>query len=154
MYIAEHVYYYGYCHCALCSRYANPEQRKEESFEILGMAVCVEYRKIYVNGVKHQFGAYEKRNKIAPCEESEYSYEKEHCGQYKVIFCWNYHGFLFFACNEYCAHHAGEQQYAEHLEREHEVIFFCSHKCVSNLLHGDAFYTELVGDEFCVHNQI
>ena len=91
MEIPVHIDNYCYCDGCLRSSHANAEKGEYVPFEVLGVAVCVEGRKIYVYGVEHQFGAYEQRYKVASGEESEYSDEEEYGRQNKHIFSRDVH---------------------------------------------------------------
>ena len=96
-YVTEHVDYYCNGNGCLGCCYSNSEHREEETLEILGVAVCVEYRKIYVYGIEHKLGTYEQRDEVASCKESEYSYEEEYGGKDKIKFGGDYHSvFVIF----------------------------------------------------------
>lgn len=97
LYVAEYIDNYGNGNGSLGCGYTYSEHCEEESLKMLGVAVGVEHGKIYIHCIQHKLGAYEKRDKVAPREKSEYSDEKEYCGECKVKLCRYYHSFLFFS---------------------------------------------------------
>ena len=94
-YVAEYIDYYCNGNGGLGSGNSNSEHSEKESLQLLGVAVCVEYRKIYVYGIEHKLGTYEQRDEVASCEESEYSDEEEYRGKDKVKLGGDYHSVFF-----------------------------------------------------------
>ena len=94
--VAEYIDYYRYCNGCLGCGNTYSEHCEEETFEMLGMAVCVEDCKVYINSIQHKLGAYEKRYKVASCEKTEYSDEEENGCKNQIKFSRYYHSCIIF----------------------------------------------------------
>ena len=96
-------------------------------------------KRYLLNTAKLMFVALSIQQVLA-CEETVYSAEQHHCTYHEIVYnvYFYFHNPLFlvsFSCNHNSSYHAGQQQHAHDLERQYELILFCSDEGLADILH-------------------